>query len=378
MFFDSDTKWDSGTLTLTLKKAFLANIPYGFAVKYRSGRDTASGCSPLVSAISGTGVSIPAASMTGTVGKVDGLSWKIAKIGQVTTRPDSVNYICVTLQPNVDFKSTSAVGGSVTISALTISGLKGSLLSTGKRTVSDCPKLPSAKGTFITSTAVVNNLFKPAGGGDANTFDFDSVTGTLKLELNPEGAGILKGGETVFAIPLRNSVGSLTCNRGGIKLSSSGMVTAIDQVMTISTTDRALVDGRADGDACPLQVYGARFLTAKVTQSNAMPNELNMITATLKSNFIMSRFPSIITISGLTGSATKDGDVTILSGGAATFTPKVSGYPNTRTLHPNTRTLALAARVLDELLPPGKSYLHSRKQILNICFQLFAFSLPDT
>jgi hypothetical protein len=52
--------------------------------------------------------------------------------------------------------------------------------------------------------------------------------------------------------------------------------------MTVSSTDRAILDGKSDGDACPLLVYGPRFVTARVVQSTSEPLKFNTITATLR------------------------------------------------------------------------------------------------
>lgn len=70
----------------------------------------------------------------------------------------------------------------------------------------------------------------------------------------------------------------LTALSGVISLVVSG------QAMTVSSADRAILDGKEDGDACPLLVYGPRFVTARVVQSTSEPLKINTIIATLRYN----------------------------------------------------------------------------------------------
>lgn len=77
---DASAKWSGETLTITTSATMAANVPYGFALRYRTLKVASAGCTPSISAF-GDSVSIPKATMVGTVGIVDAPTWKTAKIG---------------------------------------------------------------------------------------------------------------------------------------------------------------------------------------------------------------------------------------------------------------------------------------------------------
>ena len=62
--------------------------------------------------------------MAGSIGKVDKPAFTTFKIGQVSTRPDAINYVCVTLETNYLFNSQTT--GKQEQSKFTLTGLTGS------------------------------------------------------------------------------------------------------------------------------------------------------------------------------------------------------------------------------------------------------------
>ena len=146
-FIEETTSWSSDTLTLTVKTPMKAGVLYGFAIAFKNSKTASSGCSPT---IAGNGIS--PMTMSGTVGVVDLQGWKTAKIGQVSTRPLSLNYICITLSPNKDFISSNPIGGKTVVSKFTISGLTGSGSATGVHYVTSCPA--SAPVAVTTNTSI--------------------------------------------------------------------------------------------------------------------------------------------------------------------------------------------------------------------------------
>jgi len=71
------------------------------------------------------------------------------------------------------------------VSAVTITGLKGSAMPSGTRFVSDCPTSVSSTGTFTALTTSVNGLFKPfaPSTSEVNAFNWNQATGTATLQV---------------------------------------------------------------------------------------------------------------------------------------------------------------------------------------------------
>lgn len=96
--------------------------------------------------------------MDGLAGKTLAGAFTLFKIGQVTTRPDALNFICVTLTPNVKF--FSEVGSTNKFSRVTIAGLLGSGTSAKQIRVSACPtSVNAATGLAVEAP----NVFRPGG-----------------------------------------------------------------------------------------------------------------------------------------------------------------------------------------------------------------------
>ena len=95
------------TLKITMGTAgFTAETTYTFSLTWKLLAVKNDACSIKVSA-TGTNTFAEAAmtNVDGKVGKVDEPMFKTLKIGQYTTRPDTDNYVCVTLKTNYLFNS---------------------------------------------------------------------------------------------------------------------------------------------------------------------------------------------------------------------------------------------------------------------------------
>eukprot|EP00283_Hemiselmis_rufescens_P000758 CAMPEP_0173470394 /NCGR_PEP_ID=MMETSP1357-20121228/77851_1 /TAXON_ID=77926 /ORGANISM="Hemiselmis rufescens, Strain PCC563" /LENGTH=4076 /DNA_ID=CAMNT_0014438669 /DNA_START=54 /DNA_END=12284 /DNA_ORIENTATION=+ len=185
---------------------------------------------------------------------------------------------------------------------------------------------------------------KPSGrswfGGqsiDKDSFTWDQATGTAVLTVDADitkermtepqtvYGGIPKNSEIVFALPLQNGVEESDCKT--VSFEASGRI-AQKATFVQTKTGKAIQDGEKDGDACALMVYAPGFLVKKITQSTAATGEDNTMTVSLRSNVDLSSVASgqasYITISGLTGTATGDGDLGVTAP-AWRFSPKFEG-----------------------------------------------------
>lgn len=151
--------------------------------------------------------------MDGLAGKTLAGAFTLFKIGQVTTRPDALNFICITLTPNVKFFSEDD-SNNKRISRITIAGLLGSATSVKQITVSACPTSVNAATGLAFAPP---NVFLPGGAqplfksresnaesANKHVIDWDQATGTAVLSMDPDNqVGMAQGLRIVFAIPLR-------------------------------------------------------------------------------------------------------------------------------------------------------------------------------
>ena len=129
---DASASYSSGALSITVGETGLeAEKDYAFAFQLQTTQVANPVCSPKISSTGGS-QSIAVQDMsTSTLGLVMAPQFTTLKIGQVTTRPDVTNYLCVTLQHNYQFFSDAVVNqaqgatGNYVESKITISGLTG-------------------------------------------------------------------------------------------------------------------------------------------------------------------------------------------------------------------------------------------------------------
>jgi len=319
--------------------------------------DSENAACPVTITATGNDKSFAATTMNGSVGKVDAPAFTTAKIGQTSTRPDALNFICITLETNKNFNSQS--DGQQEQSTFTLSGLTGSQLEDERGVrLYPCPSNSLQAGAneygFNTKNGwampYTPQTYTPLTGpavpflprvGEQGRFDFTAATGTAEFVMDP--SGFVSGSEYVFAILMENSETASDCKT--VTLTASGDIT---QTITMSQSSyaRALVDGEADGDACALKVYDLGFLVKIASSNRKLVDASAVVTVTLRSNLdILSStnngFKSSITISGLTGSkssgTTTLADVLVGGNGnvATAFTPafdEVSWTQNTGVL----------------------------------------------
>eukprot|EP00281_Chroomonas_sp_CCMP1168_P017251 CAMPEP_0206219836 /NCGR_PEP_ID=MMETSP0047_2-20121206/4528_1 /ASSEMBLY_ACC=CAM_ASM_000192 /TAXON_ID=195065 /ORGANISM="Chroomonas mesostigmatica_cf, Strain CCMP1168" /LENGTH=3848 /DNA_ID=CAMNT_0053642399 /DNA_START=64 /DNA_END=11610 /DNA_ORIENTATION=+ len=380
----------TGTLIIDLGATGLAHdVRYAFAFQLTTVNTANEPCTPRVSSTGGSDNMAPQDMTASNVGRVSAPAFTTLKIGQVTTRPNVPNFICVTLQHNFEFYTDSAVtGGGNTQQAagyveskITISGLTGTASVSRPAggvgyALAYCPtELPyfddratqhtSTQFQPLTSTefgymryatdldptcinpadgpqrCVPGNPYTPRTGVIDSTkagrswfggqterkdhFTWDQGTGTAVLTVDPlitaltttepasPKGGIPKNAEIVFALVLQNPPQGQECTTPTFQ--ASGRITQGPVAMSVTRTGRALQDGEKDGDACPLKVYSPGFLVKKIVQSTAVTDEENTMTVSIRSNVdfasTASGTASFITITGLTGTQTTNGDLGI-------------------------------------------------------------------
>merc|ERR1719478_686679 len=272
--------------------------------------DNANDACPVTIVATGT-VAFAAASMTGSAGKVDAPAFVTAKIGQTSTRPDTLNFICVTLETNKAFNSATA--GKQEQSRFTLTGLTGSQHKDEQGVpVYECPSNSLAAGSneFGLSTKdgwampISTKAVAQLSGANA-PFRPDTATGTAVFVM--DSTGFAKDTEYVFAILMTNSKTASDCKTVNMTATGDIKQTA---VLSAPTYARALIDGEVDGDACPLKVYDPGFLTKIVSSSTKLSGAAATMTVTLRTNVDLkstsSDFKASITLSGLTGTKTDD------------------------------------------------------------------------
>merc|ERR1719163_2540238 len=367
--------WDSSKQQLKLSMGSIgmtAGTLYVFTVKWTLLEEANAAC-PVTVAASGT-ASFSAAPMSGTVGAVDAPAFVTAKIGQTSTRPNALNFICVTLKTNKNFNSQSA--GKQEQSKFTLTGLTGSqhedelgvqLYECPSNTVgsgSNEFSLPTKDGwamplptrALSTLTATSAPFLPDTGNRQAGRFDFTAATGAAVFVMDTNG--FTANQEYVFAIMVTNSKTASPCKT--VTLTASGDITQTVEMST-SAYVRALIDGETDGDVCPLKVYDPGFLTKIVSSDTKLAEATATITVTLRSNVDLAStttgFKSMITISGLTGSKTDDTTTlsNILKSGTGnvvtSFSPNFDDVQWTQ----NTGTLILGLKSGACLHPGGSS-----------------------
>lgn len=282
------------------------------------------------------------APLVGSVGLVDAAAFTTYKIGQTSTRPGGLNFVCITLMTNVRFNSITT--GISELSKFTIAGLQGSKHKTQSgELLYDCPSsginsktynlqrgwgMPTSVNMPAQLSPALRAPFVSEKAGTAASFDFDAGTGEAVFLM--DATGFAANTEYVFAFPATNSDEASDCKNITMKASGD-----INQEITMiqSSHERALVDGNTAGDACVFKVYGYGFLTKIVASSEVLAEAAATITVTLRSNVDLVSTASIaskITLSGLKGSKTSDTTsmTTLLVGGdgnvATAFSPSFS------------------------------------------------------
>jgi hypothetical protein len=282
------------------------------------------------------------APLVGSVGRVDAAAFTTYKIGQTSTRPGGLNFVCITLITNVRFNSITT--GISELSKFTIAGLQGSKHKTQSgELLYECPSsdinsqtynlqrgwgMPTSVNMPAQLSPALRAPFVSEKAGIAATFDFDAGTGEAVFLM--DATGFAANTEYVFAFPATNSDEASDCKK--ITMKASGDI--IQEItMTQSSHERALVDGNTAGDACVFKVYGYGFLTKILASSEVLADAAATITVTLRSNVDLVSSASIaskITLSGLKGSKTSDTTsmTTLLAGGdgnvATAFSPSFS------------------------------------------------------
>ena len=305
--------WDAATKTLKITMGtagFTAQTTYTFSLTFKLLTVKNDACSIKVSA-TGTNTFVDAAmtNIDGKVGKVDEPMFKTLKIGQYTTRPNTDNYVCVTLKTNYLFNSDSTAEGANGKSTFTLSGLLGSQKENEQNTeLYPCPTASDPTPTAYTAGTVNTAVpFKPlTAGRSAATYDFVKDGGKAVFVMDT--TGFVRGTTYTFAMRIKNSKTASGCQT--VTLATSGDIAQTATLAPGVATDKAIQDGEMDGDVCPLKTYAPGFLVRKVAQDSKLATDSNTLTVTLRSNtdFMSTEagLYSTITISGLTGTTTPD------------------------------------------------------------------------
>ena len=130
---------------------------------------------------------MPMENVQQTVGKVVGRGFTTYQIGQYTTRPDTVNYICVTLKSNYDF-----IASTSSLAVITLSGLKGS----GANSFTEGP-------IYQCPTSDLNGGSAPAYPNPNFKLSFDSSTSSATVKLTSPSTWAA-GSTITFALALYN------------------------------------------------------------------------------------------------------------------------------------------------------------------------------
>ena len=336
-------KWFSDSKTLKIpigSKGLSAGTLYVFSWSWTMQEAANDGCEVTVSA-SGANA-FAAGPMVGSAGGVEAAAFTTFKIGQTSTRPNALNFVCVTLMTNVRFNSITT--GTSEVSKFTIDGLKGSQHQTqSAELLYDCPSsgidapsyslkhgwgMPTSVNMPAQLSPATRAPFVSEKTGTPGTFDFDADTGEAVFVMDT--TGFAANTEYVFAFPATNAEEASDCRTVTLKAAGD-----IDQALTMTqpSYERALVDGATAGDACVFKVYGYGFLTKTLASDETLAEATATITVTLRSNVDFESSASVaskITISGLTGSKTGDTTsmTTVLAGGngnvATAFSPSFS------------------------------------------------------
>ncbi|EKX47611.1 hypothetical protein GUITHDRAFT_106598 [Guillardia theta CCMP2712] len=327
--------WNGGPLKITVASSLslVAQGTYALSWTWKNLNLAHSACSMTVSMLkAGDVVSAEAVENIGnTVGYVQAPGFIKYKIGQSTTRPDVVNYICVTLRSNFRVSTLSNSQGQNNLAQITISGLQGSQTTTALY-LKACPSYDWSLMQLQPESEPPTAHFvdKITGGTLHRTSSWSSGSAVLTVNqddvANQVYYSIPQQQDIVFALMLKNPKVSNPCQSVTMSFSGVGpgdhLVTQTVS-MVQNPVDRALEDGETDGDVCVLKTYDYNFPTRVIAQSTSVVQEKNIITVTLRSNMdlLSSVYSPQITISGLTGT-----DTTITSLSASAITDQY--FPN--------------------------------------------------
>ena len=169
--------------------------------------------------------------------------FKTLKIGQYTTRPDTDNYVCVTLKTNYLFNSDSTAEGANGKSTFTLSGLLGSQKENEQNTeLYPCPTASDPTPTAYTAGTVNTAVpFKPlTAGRSAATYDFVMDGGKAVFVMDT--TGFVRGTTYTFAMRIKNSKTAIGCQT--VTLATSGDIAQTATLAPGVATDKAKI-GRA-------------------------------------------------------------------------------------------------------------------------------------
>jgi len=298
--------WDAANKLLKIKvgaTGLSAGSTYVFHFQWTLLEIANEDCSVSIEA-SDTAGNFAKQNMAGGVGKVDAPTFTTFDIGQISTRPGALNFICVTLKTNAEFNSD--VTGHAANSMLTLSGLTGSQHATKKKVkIYECPQndmqygtnpynLPTKTGWAMpistnkprqwttTSSPTTEGNTGSLSPFEDDQFDFDATTGTAVFTMSSNPAAPKLTSKTVFALAMENSKTASECKT--VTLTASGPDISQTVTMNSPAYQRALIDGEMDGDACPLKVYEPGFLTKIISSSNIVSDSANNLLVTLRSN----------------------------------------------------------------------------------------------
>jgi hypothetical protein len=213
-------------------------------------------------------------------------TFTVKNIGQARSTPGATNTITVTFKPQ--FALTGAKK-----STITISGLKGSMT-------------PDKPIKLLDSDSKFNSVAA-----------WDSKAGKLVLTVAP-GQVVPANSPTTIAFDLLNPKYPQS-GPAVVEISASGDVPIAAEAMVL-----------AGGELQPLKVVAANFLSMGISGTSKAPGAWNTITATFRPNVLLSKGRnSVITIDGLSGTATEDTDflpITMALGSAATFVSPAGPY----------------------------------------------------
>ena len=303
--FGQSGQWDSsGVLSLRVAPGLTLRAGRSYAVTFQVlNPGGARGAAAAVSVGASGSPQLGFARMEGGAGLRAPLAvldpgFAVRRLGQSTPWPGAQNTITCTL---------AAAGPLQSGAVLLLMGLVGS--ATGDTTA------------LVISTATLPGTQGPALSGTAT---WRQAAGALAVQVARNTA---IGEEVVFAFQLTNpGVGqsppapilAAAWPSGGGPAPSDAMAAGPwavpPQAVDADGGAPASVPGAAPGDASPLRVYSPGFPVASVSQAG--PGAGGLITVTLVPNCnIAAAAGSRITVAGLVGSATPDGEALYLAGG---------------------------------------------------------------
>jgi len=228
-----------------------------------------------------------------TVFSVDARQFVTAQISQTSCFPGATNTISAEFSINFDLTHRD-----IDLSKLVVSivGL------TSPSSTSTVQAASSASAIHVLTTWTgfegVDLQFLPTG-------NWDESRGVMALHTGLGATGILSG--LMYRVswnipnpyhaqdPPEQEAVSITLAY------HADQVIQIQGALTMSNKPLSFM-GSIVGDAFPLRVYGPSFLSLSVAQSSSWPSATNTVTITIVANIAL-RYPSFVTVSGLTGVA---------------------------------------------------------------------------